>query len=247
MEWVCKGRHGAWAGLVFFFCTAFSIYSQNLVVNGNFETCGGSFAGWDIGHTINQTTYPYSGPTISTGGYYDPYYARFTAEQSGSGDILSQDIATIPGEVYDIDFAAEDGAGGNFETDFSFGNFTDNLGAAFSIGPGQWFTGWTNFNFLVTATELETELSFLIYADAGSEFGVDDISAVAVPQLQAAVVGSKFQMMVTNTSGPVIIQATTNMINWINVYTNTAPFTFTDPCKFHRCYYRAAIVSSGSE
>lgn len=247
MEVVYKGRCGVvWAVSAIFFCTIFSVYSQNLLVNGNFEAGGGSFESWNISHTVDQTNYAYSGPMLSTGGYNDPYYARFLFEQGGGGDILSQEIATIPGETYDITFWAEDGAGHNFETDFNFGNFTDDMGPVFSIGPGEWLTGWTNFNFDVTASELETELSFLVSADTGSEFGVDDISVVAVPELQGAKVGATFQVTVTNSSGPMIIQATTNLVNWATVYSNTAPFTYTDSCALPYRFYRAAIVSSGS-
>lgn len=246
MERVGKGHYGAWAGLVFFFCAAFSVYSQNLVANGNFEAGGGSFEGWNVSHTINQTNYAYSGPSIARGGYDDSYYALFMFEQSGSGDILSQGIATIPGELYDVDFWAEDGDGHNDETDFSFGNFTDNLQNAWPMGPGANF-GWKNFDFSLTATEMETELEFLIYADAGSQFGVDDISVVAVPQLRAAVVNSMFQVTVADATGPVVIQATTNFVTWVNVYTNTAPCTFTDFCKRPCCFYRAAMVSNQSQ
>jgi hypothetical protein len=37
-----------------------------------------------------------------------------------------------------------------------------------------------------------------------------------------------------------IIQGSTDMVNWTNIYTNTPPFTFTDsmattlPCRFYR-------------
>ena len=240
-----RGR-GGWrltAAVSIFFLTIVSIYSQNLVQNGNFEEGGGSFAGWQISHGVQMSSY--SGPTIQNGGYNDPYYARFNFEWEGN-DTLSQEISTIPGAVYDISFWAEDGAGHNFGTYFDFGNITEDLGPAFSTGPGQWYLGWTNFTFDLTASALETDLAFVIAADTGSEFGVDDISVTAVPQLQACAMGGKFQVTVTNCNSSVIIQASTNMVDWVDVCTNGAPCTFTDACVHPRCFYRAKVVSIGS-
>ncbi len=173
----------------------------------------------------------------------DPYYARFLSEENGGEDVLSQNISTIPGDVYEISFYAEDGAGHNFQTDFSFGNVTENLGPAFSIGPGEWYNGWTNFTFSLTASALDTELAFLIYADTQSEFGVTGISVTPVPLLEEALCNGKVEVMVTNCTSPVIIQVSTNMIDWATVCTDTAPCTFTDSCiMFPHCFYRAAVL-----
>lgn len=234
---------GGWvmAAVAVFLLTVFSVYSQNLVQNGNFEIGGGSFADWQISHSASMSSY--SGPTVSSGGYNDPYYARFTYEAEGN-DVLSQEISTVPGDLYSISFYAEDGAGHNLGTYFDFGSFSTDLGPTFSIGPGEWYEGWTNFDFDVTATALETDLSFIIAADLGSEFGVDDISVVAVPELQAVRVGRTFQVAVTNCSSTVVIQATTNMVDWVNVCTNTAPCTFTDTIvACPQRFYRAAVIS----
>lgn len=240
------GRSGGWlaAASIIFFFIIFPVYSQNLVQNGSFEADGGSFADWDVSHVNGDTNYANYSPMISSGGDDDPYYAEFLWEESGAGDMLSQEISTVPGEVYDISFEAEDGAGHNQETLFDFGDDSENLGSAFSIGPGEWYQGWTNFTFSLTATELETDLSFLVYADNGSQFGVDDISVTVVPQLRSAICNGAIQVAVMNCSSSVIIQASTDLIHWVNVSTNTAPYTFTDSCgKYARCFYRAAVVA----
>jgi hypothetical protein len=230
------------AGIIFSF-TLVSVYSQNLVQNSNFEAGGGSFADWTISHLNADTNYASYSPMIATSGYDDPYYARFLWEENGGGDILSQYVPTILGYLYDVSFWAEDGAGHNFETYFDFGGFADNLNNAFAIGPGEWFDGWTNFTFSLTAAEFETDLSFLIYADTDSEFGADDISVVAVPRLEATADGNTFQVTVTNCSSSVVIQASTNLVDWVCVCTNTAPCTFTDCCSgFPRRFYRAAVL-----
>lgn len=245
-----KGRSGVLtAGVVIFFFAVFSVFSQNLVQNGNFSLSGGSFNDWTISHTLNSEPTNYSpmiAGTDSGGPAGDAYYARFLNENSGSGDILSQDISTIPGDIYEVSFYAEDGAGHNFETDFSFGNFTDNLGNTFATGPGQWLQGWTNFDFTLLATQTETLLSYMIWADTGSEFGVTGVSVtqVAAPDFEGVKVGGTFQVTVSSpASYSMVIQASTNLVNWVNVCTNNAPFTFTDACAaYPQRFYRAAMV-----
>jgi hypothetical protein len=242
-----KGGSGVRVAVLIFLLSEFSLYSQNLVQNGNFAANGGSFTGWTISHTAgdpNDANYSPMINTVSPSVAGNSDYAQFLNEQSGSADILSQEVSTIPGDIYLVSFYAEDGAGHNFGTDFSFGDFSDNLGNAFAIGPGKWLQGWTNFSFTVTATESLSDLSFLINADTQSEFGVTGISVTAVsqPELQEACVGGKFQVTVTNTTSEVIIQASTNLVDWVNVCTNTAPCTFTDACAMPRCFFRAEVI-----
>jgi len=227
--------------LIFSFFAACSVYSQNLVQNGNFDANGGSFEDWQISHTVSGSTY--SGPNIASPGFgSNPYYAQFEYEWSGGVDTLSQEIATTVGAVYDISFWAEDGAGHDSEAQFDFGNFSANLLSSFAIGPGEWYTGWTNFNFEVTASELDSDLSFAIAADTGSEFGLDDISVVQVPDFDGVVVGKSYLVTVSNPATPTVIQASTDCCHWVNVYTNTPPYTFTDSIsQYPQRFYRAAV------
>jgi uncharacterized repeat protein (TIGR01451 family) len=53
--------------------------------------------------------------------------------------------------------------------------------------------------------------------------------------------GNKFELSITGSSAlPTVIEASTNLINWVPVYTNTTPFTYTDflnspyPDRFYR-------------
>jgi hypothetical protein len=135
----------------------------------------------------------------------------------------------------------------NSETEFSFGNFTDNLGNMFATGPGQWLQGWTNFDFTLLASQTETVLSYMIWADTGSEFGVTGISVTQVPSpdFDGVKVGDTFQVTVeTPASYSTMIQASTNLVNWVSVYTNTVPFTFTDSCSVYpQRFYRATLVA----
>ena len=246
------GSEGLSAAVLIFLLSEFSIYSQNLVQNGNFAANDGSFIDWTISHTPGDPNDANYSPMIYNGlpgpGGND-YYARFLNEESGSADILSQDISTIPGDIYLVSFYAEDGAGHNFATDFSFGDFSYDLGNAFAIGPGEWWQGWTNFSFTVTADQSLSDLSFLINADTQSEFGVTGISVTAVPQplLQVACVSGKFQVTVTNATSQVVIQASTNLMDWVNVCTNTAPCTFTNDCSLPRRFFRVAMNAQAAQ
>lgn len=237
-----SGRSGWWAAATVIFLLTFSVYSQNLVQNGSFDANGGSFQGWQVSHTASQSGY--SGPTVVSPGYGgNPYYARFTSE-GGGADTLSQDIATVVGAVYDVSFEAEDGAGNNFAAQFNFGNFSDNLLNAFAIGPGQFYSGWTNFNFQLTASQLQTELSFSISADTGSEFGLDDISVVQLPIFKAQTVGHSFQVTVYSPPSMTHLEASTNLVNWVCLCTNMPPYTFTDSfSQFPRRFYRVAVIT----
>jgi hypothetical protein len=51
-----------------------------------------------------------------------------------------------------------------------------------------------------------------------------------VPQLVAAVTNSVFQIAVSMPSPyfSTIVQASPDLVNWVNIYTNTPPFTLTD-------------------
>lgn len=56
--------------------------------------------------------------------------------------------------------------------------------------------------------------------------------------------GGRFQLSVTNDIGAsVVIQASTNLFSWIPIYTNYAPFTFTnfDSTNYSQRFYRAVV------
>ena len=65
------------------------------------------------------------------------------------------------------------------------------------------------------------------------------------PELTAIVTNGVFQLTVSMPSPyySTIIQASTDLVNWVNIYTNTPPFTFTDTMasNFACRYYRALL------
>jgi hypothetical protein len=54
---------------------------------------------------------------------------------------------------------------------------------------------------------------------------------------------SAFALTIASPQQSTIIQASTNLINWVNVYTGTPPFTFTDPgaSNYRTRFYRAVL------
>ena len=69
--------------------------------------------------------------------------------------------------------------------------------------------------------------------------------ATPVPafSLTATTVEGQLELSVSGPSAPAIVQASTNMVNWVSVFTNTLPFTFTDSAvtTFPSRFYRARI------
>ena len=72
------------------------------------------------------------------------------------------------------------------------------------------------------------------------------IAFYPTPQLLAAITNGIFQVTVSNPSYyySTIIQASTDMLNWGNIYTNTPPFTFTDSntSQLDQRYYRSLLA-----
>lgn len=62
-------------------------------------------------------------------------------------------------------------------------------------------------------------------ASASVTFNVQPITS---PAIAGTAGGGKFKLAISGTTFPVIIQASTNLINWVNLSTNTPPFNFTD-------------------
>ena len=75
-----------------------------------------------------------------------------------------------------------------------------------------------------------------------SASGIINVVTPTSPILTSAAIsaGGKFSLYVSGSSQlPVVIQASTNLINWVNISTNTPPFTFTNivgpyPSRFYR-------------
>lgn len=84
------------------------------------------------------------------------------------------------------------------------------------------------------------------YEKTGTESGLSNQTSYVVPlspvlsSLGSA--GGLFSFAISGATGKqCVIQASTNLLNWISLHTNTAPFTFVDTNapRFNQRYYRA--------
>jgi len=93
---------------------------------------------------------------------------------------LSQGLSTIPGQSYLISFWLDNptsGAGQHFQLNWNTNGASGNRIYDLSNPP---VLGWTNLQFVVTASDTNTVLQFGAQNDP-ADFGLDDISVRAVP------------------------------------------------------------------
>jgi hypothetical protein len=130
----------------------------NLVVNGDFET--GDFTGWttDSGSVTTGSTYAHSGT----------YGAQFGPV--GSLGYLSQTLSTTPGTSYVLSFWL-DSPDGDTPNEFQVSWDGTTLLDEANIPA----IGWTNIQFMVTATGTSTVLQFG-FRDDPTYLGLDDVS-----------------------------------------------------------------------
>lgn len=82
------------------------------------------------------------------------------------------------------------------------------------------------------------------FPNNNSALAIANVSGTSPPAIAPHLAAGAFQLSVTNDGGTlVIIQSSTNLILWLPVYTNFAPFTFTDAnvTNFTRRFYRALL------
>ncbi len=153
----------------------------------------------------------------------------------------------------------------NLPSGVTFVSATPTLGSVTLVGTTlEWNVGVTNAGQFVLATNTGAQLtvtvqlpdygfftSYAIVTAGTPDLNPDDASASATlnaiivtpPQLSGAATGSggKFLFSVTSGSGQTnVVQSSTNLINWVPVFTNVGPFTFTNtilpgyPVQFYR-------------
>ena len=86
---------------------------------------------------------------------------------------------------------------------------------------------------------------------AGNESGFSNEASYAMPVTPAALAsaarsGGRFSFTVTGDAGqPYVVQASTNLLDWVSLQTNTAPFLFmdTNAAGFDQRFYRVFYLS----
>ncbi|MGN6554048.1 MAG: Calx-beta domain-containing protein, partial [Verrucomicrobiota bacterium] len=122
---------------------------------------------------------------------------------------------------------------------WNVGSLAVNAGAQLTITATAAATGVQLTSAVVTSTSSDANPS-------------DDSASIAVtvgtaepPQMSASLVNGngEFQLSIVGAAIPTVIQASTNLSNWVPVYTNLPPFTFTDPnaASYPARFYRAVL------
>jgi hypothetical protein len=150
----------------------------NLVSNPGFET--GDFTGWTVtgDGILIDSSYP------NTGNYDAAFGAPSNDPNPG---VLSQSLATTPGQSYQLSFALMDEAG-VFGDSFtvSFGGFSQTI-AGYQAPPfsGNLPSGYTSFTFRTLGADVSgasTTLSFTGVNNTAA-WNLDDVSvSAAVPE-----------------------------------------------------------------
>jgi hypothetical protein len=147
----------------------------NLVVNCGFEL--GSFAGWT--HSGNTVFDGVAGGGIEHSGNFGAFFGAV-----GSLGFISQDLATVPGDSYDLSlWLQSDGSTSNeFEVLFN--------GLVLTHVTNQAAFPYTQFTFMgLAATGASTELKFGFRDDAGFLY-FDDVSVTSAIAQQVPEPGS---------------------------------------------------------
>jgi len=157
------------------------LHAQSLLLNGSFETQGGSFDNWNVNSpgasliidspTGNNHVNAFQSSTPDGGSYY----ALFTS--SAINSTLDQAFATTPGTQYDINFYVNDPHGNSALTVKAGSSALLNIPDGYTALDGL---GWVDFNYTYQATGPSTDLAFA--GLSGSFLGVDAVTVTSVPE-----------------------------------------------------------------
>jgi sugar lactone lactonase YvrE len=112
--------------------------------------------------------------------------------------------------------------------------------SAGNLFVAQYGDGQSNNGSIVEITPGGVQSTF-----ASGLYAPVELAFQPVPVLQGVATNGIFQVMVSMPSPcySTIIQASTDLVNWSDIYTNTPPFTFTNSMAttFPQCFYRALL------
>lgn len=133
---------------------------------------------------------------------------------------------------YDIDYGT---SSGNYTVGVPVGNVTNATIRGLTAGVTYYFVA-TAFDSSGDVSGYSPEISYTV----GS-------SGTATLTPTARLQGGHFQFAVSGTTGSqYIVQASTDLVNWVSIMTNTSPFNFVDSnaSQFKQRFYRTAYTSN---
>lgn len=214
-----------------------NIVPAQLIVNGGFET--GDFTGWTRSGNIGSSSYT----AITTGSpsYLHSGSCGVKAGPLGSPGLISQTVATVPGQSYLLKFWYSNPAAGTPNLIEALWN-----GAVVFSQSNLGAIGWTGQQVIVTATDTNSTVE-LGFRNDPNYIGLDDISLIAVPAPPITVASAPGGVALGwNTVPGVTYQvayqtniANTNLVVLFQITAAANTLTFTnlvgsDPQRFYR-------------
>jgi hypothetical protein len=198
--------------------TDLTLTATNLVVNGGFES--GNLNGW-TGNGI-QLQYDFVDSAHAHSGNYDLALGAINAEYQ-----VYQDVATTPGQTYQVQFWLENPGG-------TPSNFTASFGGETLLSLSNTNAqGYTEYTYDVTATGSSSELLFVAEQNP-SYWYLDDVSVQHVnapvgdppisPGATLTVSGASSEIYdFTGATGTLVLNQPQNFTGQIEGFTGTAP------------------------
>jgi subtilase family serine protease len=193
---------------------------QSIVQNGGFET--GDFTGWTlVGNTVvgrGRRATIYDAVESAATGYqvvHSGSYGAFLGDNQVA--TLSQTFSTMPGQNYLLSFWLDNPGSGSIQ---QFSVRWNGTSLSSLINPPAF--SWTNYQFIVTATNASSVLQFAVENDP-DYFGLDDVSLAPIPAATfgpAVKTADNFSLTWNTASGLTYqVQYTTDLIqpNWVNL------------------------------